>query len=93
MNEDQLYFIFTVGKWEDLPKYFNSRILADIQGNEPVIGIELDSLNYTQSFYYQVEEELKEFAMAISGRQRVSVDLKAGHAALHVAYQILDLLK
>lgn len=40
-----------------------------------------------------IEEELKEFALAISGRQKVSVDLKAGHAALHVAYQILDLLK
>lgn len=40
-----------------------------------------------------IEEELKEFALGILGKQSISVDLLAGHQALKVAYQILDLLK
>lgn len=40
-----------------------------------------------------IEEELKEFASGILGKQPISVDLQAGHEALRVAYQILDLLK
>ena len=40
-----------------------------------------------------IEEELKEFALGILGKQSISVDLLDGHQALKVAYQILDLLK
>ncbi|NBO60409.1 MAG: gfo/Idh/MocA family oxidoreductase [Flavobacteriia bacterium] len=39
-----------------------------------------------------IEEELKEFAQAIGGGAPVSVDLKAGHQALDLAYRILDML-
>jgi hypothetical protein len=40
-----------------------------------------------------IEEELKEFALGISQQAKISVDLKAGHEALKVAYQILDLIQ
>ena len=40
-----------------------------------------------------IEEELKEFAMGIRQQAKISVDLKAGHEALKVAYQILDLIQ
>jgi predicted dehydrogenase len=40
-----------------------------------------------------IEEELKEFALGISKQTSISVDLKAGHEALKVAYQILDLIQ
>jgi len=39
-----------------------------------------------------IEEELKEFAQAISKGLPVSVDLKAGHDALDLAYRILNIL-
>jgi len=40
-----------------------------------------------------IEEELKEFAAAILENKAISVDLKAGHDALTVAYKILELIK
>ena len=40
-----------------------------------------------------IEEELKEFALGITNETQISVDLKAGHEALKVAYQILDLIQ
>jgi hypothetical protein len=40
-----------------------------------------------------IEEELKEFALGISKQAKISVDLRAGHEALKVAYQILDLIQ
>ena len=40
-----------------------------------------------------IEEELKEFAQAISMNTNVSVDLTAGHEALDLAYRILDILE
>ena len=40
-----------------------------------------------------IEEELKEFAAGILEKKPISVDLKAGHDALTVAYQILELIK
>jgi predicted dehydrogenase len=39
-----------------------------------------------------IEEELKEFAQAIQNGTSVSVDLKAGHEALDLAYRILNIL-
>jgi len=40
-----------------------------------------------------IEEELKEFALGITKQTKISVDLRAGHEALKVAYQILDLIQ
>ena len=40
-----------------------------------------------------IEEELKEFANAIKNGTPISVNLKAGHDALKVAHQIIELIK
>lgn len=39
-----------------------------------------------------IEEELKDFALAILENKNITVDLTAGHRALEVAFRILDLL-
>ncbi len=66
-------------------------MVLDLGNGKPPKKLSIDSPKVFPT--NAIEEELKEFAMGIRKEAKISVDLKAGHEALKVAYQILDLIQ
>ena len=65
-------------------------MVLDLGNGKPPKKLSIDSPKVFPT--NAIEEELKEFALGISEHAPISVDLNAGHQALKIAYQILDLI-
>lgn len=65
-------------------------MILDLGNGKPPKKLSIDSPKVFPT--NAIEEELKEFAMGILESKQISVDLKAGHEALKIAHQILELI-